>query len=190
VKIRSLAIVSGLIVVLGIGLWSVSRSAQNASSSEVRTVGVERGGVELTVSADGTLQPLTTVAVRSYAGGRVDVLAVEVGDEVKPGDLIAKIDPTDSLTAYNQAVAAPTAADARQRQARERAQFGGQRPGAPEGGIASAGARAGASRARQGEGQPGGSRQRACSCSGAQGTGFCASERSGHGDQPPRSGES
>ena len=110
-----------LVVVVGFGLWSRSRRRHGSDSHERQTVTVERGRVALTVSADGILQPLTTVAVKSYAGGRVDVLAVEVGDAVEDGDLIGKIDPTDSLTAYNQSVADLTATQARLRQAREQA---------------------------------------------------------------------
>ena len=106
-----------VVVLVVIGLWSRSRRGGNPEALQV--VAVERGTVRQVVSADGTIQPLTTVAVKSYAGGVVDVLAVEVGDAVKLGDLIAKIDPTDTLTAYNQAEADMTAAQARLRQAQE-----------------------------------------------------------------------
>lgn len=90
--------------------------------ADVATVKVERGTVVLTVAADGALEPLTTVSVKSYAGGSVDVLSVEVGDEVLPGDLIAKIDPTDSLTAFEQASADLAAAQARLSQAQQQAE--------------------------------------------------------------------
>ena len=120
---RRLIIAFGLlaIVAAGAGLWVWARSGSNTSAEELEIVRVERGRVEQTVAADGVLQPLTTVVVKSYAGGRVDVLAVEVGDEVKAGDLIAKIDPTDSLTAYDQARADLAAGHARLAQAREQA---------------------------------------------------------------------
>ena len=49
------------------------------------------------------------------------MLAVEVGDEVQAGDLIAEIDPTDSRTTYTQALADLNAAQARLTQAREQA---------------------------------------------------------------------
>ena len=114
------AVVLAVVVVLvAMGLWSRSRSRRGGNPGALQTVAVERGTVRQVVSADGTIRPLTTVAVKSYAGGRVDVLAVEVGDAVKLGDLIAKIDPTDTLTAYNQAEADMTVAQARLRQATE-----------------------------------------------------------------------
>jgi len=118
--VKRSTVVVGLVVIVvlvAIGLWSRSRSRRGGNPGALQTVAVERGTVRQVVSADGTIQPLTTVGVKSYAGGRVDVLAVEVGDVVKLGDLIAKIDPTDSVTAYNQAEADMTAAQARLRQA-------------------------------------------------------------------------
>ncbi len=118
---RWIALGLALVLVVALGFWVRGRRHRSANPGEVQTVTVERGDVRLTVSADGILQPLTTVAVKSYAGGGVDVLAVDVGDIVKQGDLIAKIDPTDSLTTYNQAVADLTAAQARLRQAQEQA---------------------------------------------------------------------
>src|SRR5205823_5937732 len=65
----------------------------------------------------GTLQPLTTVDVKSNVGGRVDLLTVDVGDRVKKGQLIARIDPTDTNTQFDQAKADYDSAIARLQQA-------------------------------------------------------------------------
>jgi HlyD family secretion protein len=121
-RVRTLAIIIlPIALVTAIAIARV-RGKDAANPGERDVVRVESGTVRLTVSADGILQPLTTVAVKSYAGGAVEVLPVEVGDMVKAGDLIAKIDPTDSLTTYNQAVADLNAAQARLRQAQEQSQ--------------------------------------------------------------------
>jgi len=121
-RLRTVAIIVLLVAVVTTIIVVRSRRGKAPEPGGGDVVRVERGRVELTVSGDGILQPLTTVAVKSYAGGQVDVLAVDVGDIVKAGDLIAKIDPTDSLTTYNQAVADLTAAEARLRQAQEESQ--------------------------------------------------------------------
>lgn len=120
---KRLTIAIGVLLIIGIGitLWLRTRSGPKQNPTDAETVRVQRGTVALTVSGDGVLQPLTTVTVKSYAGGRIDRLAVDVGDRVSPGDLIAKIDPTDSLTAYEQARADLNAARARLTQAREEA---------------------------------------------------------------------
>jgi HlyD family secretion protein len=115
---KGLLVLPALAVVMGTGYLVAGRRAGKPAGL-MPTVRVERGSVELTVSADGILKPLTTVVVKSYAGGRVDVLAVDVGDRVKPGDLIAKIDPTDSLTTYDQARADLNAAEAKLKQTQD-----------------------------------------------------------------------
>jgi HlyD family secretion protein len=53
------------------------------------------------------------VDIKSRAGGEVKLLAVDVGALVKPGQLIARIDPTDSQTTFNQAQADVRAGNAR-----------------------------------------------------------------------------
>ena len=120
---KRLAIVIGIIIVVIVAvlLWTRARAGHDGPPSDLEIVVVERGTVQLTVSADGVLKPLTTVMIKSYAGGEIEVLAVEVGDEVKAGDLIAKIDPTDSRTTYEQALADLHAAQARLSQARAQA---------------------------------------------------------------------
>jgi len=117
---RLMVFTFALLIVFGMVyfLWGRGTGKQGMGFSSVL---VERGTVERTVTADGTLQPKTTINVKSYAGGNVDVLAVDVGDSVRKGDLIAKIDPTDSLSAYEQALADLEAAKARLQQAKDQA---------------------------------------------------------------------
>ncbi len=53
---------------------------------------VAYGNVEKTVLASGTLEPFRQVSVGAQVSGQVVTLAVELGDQVKQGDLIAEID--------------------------------------------------------------------------------------------------
>ncbi len=71
----------------------------------------------LTISASGTIQPYKIVEVKSKAAGKVVEMAVEVGDFVKRGQLICRIDPTDVMTTVNQGEADLSAAMARVQQA-------------------------------------------------------------------------
>jgi HlyD family secretion protein len=109
-----------LIVAIGaaaaIRMAVVTRTAR-ANGPRVVTARVERGDVVSSVTATGTLQPLTTVDVKSNVGGRVDRLTVDVGDRVKKGQLLAKIDPTDTNTQFDQAQADAQASEARRQQA-------------------------------------------------------------------------
>ncbi len=93
-----------------------SRTAK-AVGTKIVSAKVERGDVVSSVSATGVLEALTTVNVKSNVGGRVDRLTVDVGSIVKKGQLLAKIDPTDTVTQYDQATADYNAGDARRAQA-------------------------------------------------------------------------
>ncbi len=77
----------------------------------------EIGDVRLTVTATGVIQPWKTVDIKSNVSGRIDKLAVDLGDRVTQGQLIALIDPTDSQVAFDQASADLAAARAKRAQA-------------------------------------------------------------------------
>jgi HlyD family secretion protein len=117
-------VVACAVVVLGVPgvLVLRHRAAKPADPSAPQMAKVERGTVRKTVTADGTLRALTTVSVKSDAGGKVILLAVKVGDRVRKGDLIAKIDPTDTQTAYTQALAGMQSTQAQLSQAQAQAQ--------------------------------------------------------------------
>jgi len=83
-----------------------------------RTQPAMRGDATLSITATGVLQPLTTVDVKSKAGGEVVKLAVDEGTEVEPGQLIAEIDPRDTKAAYDQVQADLNANIARAQQSR------------------------------------------------------------------------
>ena len=80
---------------------------QKAAEREVtyRTAPVERRDVTKTVLAVGVVEPLTTVEVKANVAGEIVQLAVDRGDEVAAGDLIARIDPTETRTTYDKAKA-------------------------------------------------------------------------------------
>lgn len=110
------------LAVLVVAIASVGAILQarngNAQTTTYETAKVERGDVVSSVSATGIIQPLTTVEIKSNVGGRIDVLAVDLGDVVKKGQLIAKIDPTDSRTQLDQARARYEASQAQLEQAK------------------------------------------------------------------------
>ncbi|MCE5197393.1 MAG: efflux RND transporter periplasmic adaptor subunit [Armatimonadota bacterium] len=110
-------IAAALILVL---IVIVIRHQQSGTQKPIiRTEKADRGTVTATVSANGILQPLTTVEVKSNVGGQVVKLAVDEGDKVKAGQLIARIDPTDSQTTFDQSQADLAAAVSKVDQAQQ-----------------------------------------------------------------------
>lgn len=105
--------------VIIIGIFVVRAHMAGGDKPIIRTASVERGNVTATVSANGTLQPLTTVEVKSNVGGSIVKLAVDEGDTVKPGQLIARVDPTETQSTYDQSQADLAAAVSKVDQARD-----------------------------------------------------------------------
>lgn len=86
------------------------------------------GSIIETVSANGKIQPAQDVMISPYISGEVVGLFVKEGDEVKKGDLLAKIDPEIYISAYERAEAnlnsqLANLANAKARQAQTEAQF-------------------------------------------------------------------
>ena len=60
---------------------------------ELVTAQVRMGDIEEVVLATGVLEPLELVRVGAQASGRVEHLAVKIGDNVEAGQLVAELDP-------------------------------------------------------------------------------------------------
>jgi HlyD family secretion protein len=96
------------LLILGVGGFYVVkgvRASATKDQKQYRFAVIERGTVKKTVTATGVLKAWTTVDIKSRAGGRVERIAVEDGSLVKKGDLIAEIDPSDTLLTLNTAKA-------------------------------------------------------------------------------------
>ncbi len=114
------AIITVIVVAVAVvAAGYVVKKVQAANQPEkiqykVATIGT--GQVKRTVSATGALQPWTFADIKSKAGGMVLKLLVDVGTQVKAGQVIAMIDPTDTRLAYDQARADTESAQAKEEQ--------------------------------------------------------------------------
>jgi HlyD family secretion protein len=117
---RTQSIITGGVVALalGSGFWMLARRG-SAEETQYRTAVAAVRDLQQTVSATSVIQPFTVVDIKSRAGGEILTLAVDVGDRVRKGQLIARIDPTDSQTAFDQASADVASAKARITQAEQ-----------------------------------------------------------------------
>lgn len=111
-------IVAAIAAVGGVAWWTLFRGKEEAAEVEYRYEKVEKGELVRSISATGQLVALTTVDVKSKAGGKVVKLLVEEGSVVKKGQTIALIDPADTEATYQQAAADLSSAQARAEQAR------------------------------------------------------------------------
>ncbi len=91
---RSKYIAIGLVVILAIIGVLVHRVAFAKETPAYRFVTLQRGDIQSTVSATGTLQAVTTVSVGTQVSGQISQLDADFNDHVKKGQLLARIDPT------------------------------------------------------------------------------------------------
>ncbi len=75
------------------------------TSVTIETAAVERRSIVLTVQANGTVEPVNVVEVKSKASGTIIRMPVDIGSNVKAGDLMVQIDPRDVQNQYDQAAA-------------------------------------------------------------------------------------
>ncbi len=80
--------------------------------AELLTVLVERGDIEATVSATGTLNPVHMVEVGTRISGRIESIDVDYNSLVHKGQRVAKIDSSNSLIRVQKARAAVLSAEA------------------------------------------------------------------------------
>jgi macrolide-specific efflux system membrane fusion protein len=81
------------VALVGAGLAYWQFSSAGTASEQAVTAKVVRGDVLDTVSALGNLQPRDYVDLGAQVSGQLKTIPVEVGQEVKKGELLAEIDP-------------------------------------------------------------------------------------------------
>ena len=84
-----------------------------SSAPEIKTATVERGNIEVTIDATGTIEPLNIVEVSSKASGKILEITVEEGDYVEQDAVIARIETTYVEADLEQAKADFSASQAR-----------------------------------------------------------------------------
>jgi HlyD family secretion protein len=114
-RFRQVAIVAVATAVLGIALYFVFRGGNNGVS--YRTDPVTLGDVQQTVTATGTVNPVTTVQVGTQVSGTIKFLFADFNSRVKKGQIIAQIDPAFYETQLAQSQANADHADAAMRDA-------------------------------------------------------------------------
>jgi len=99
-------IAAAAVVVAGGGWLLRSRAAHEAP--KFRTAGVERGSIEFTVSATGTVQPVEQVEVGSQVSGTVYRLHADYNSRVSAGQVLCELEPSglNARVAQNEAAVA------------------------------------------------------------------------------------
>ena len=93
------------LIALGIALVVGACKKSTATSVTIETAAVERRSIVLSAQANGTVEPVDIIEVKSKASGTIIKMPVDVGSKVKTGDLLVQIGPRTVQNAYTQAAA-------------------------------------------------------------------------------------
>ncbi len=112
---RLLGTLAVLAVLIVGGVFIANSLHQGAAKDQIqyRIAPVKYDLVKKTVTATGVLTAWKTVDIKSRAGGKIISLPVDDGTIVRKGQVIAEIDPSDTLLTYNSARASVESGQAR-----------------------------------------------------------------------------
>jgi HlyD family secretion protein len=116
-KMRRAAIIAAILVVAGlVGYWFMQQGAATteAAAEGLETVTVQRGNIEATVDATGSVEPAAQITLSFSTGGVLHSLPVSEGDEVEAGEVLAQLGTAELSLGVTQAQLALTSAEASQ----------------------------------------------------------------------------
>ena len=91
--VKLLIVVGILAGIAALAYPPIARSIEERSRPRWRTAKIERGTITRKVNATGTVRPVKKVQIGSFVSGPILDLYVEFNQEVKAGELLARIDP-------------------------------------------------------------------------------------------------
>ncbi|MFQ5569223.1 MAG: efflux RND transporter periplasmic adaptor subunit [Rhodothermales bacterium] len=99
---KKILLIVAALVLTGATIWFFNRS-NGEEVSPYRFVTVEQGDLEAVVSSTGTLDAVTTVQVGTQVSGIISEIYADFNDNVRKGQLIARIDTTLLVSAVRDA---------------------------------------------------------------------------------------
>jgi HlyD family secretion protein len=112
---RVLLILIGAALVVGTafgGYRHFHPSPGDGKNDKYRTMPVERGDIKFVITSTGTVQPVQSVQVGSFASGPIRKVCVDFNAKVKKDQLLAEVDPLLGVAQRDQAEASLDSAKA------------------------------------------------------------------------------
>jgi multidrug efflux pump subunit AcrA (membrane-fusion protein) len=107
------AILAAAVVGLGVGAYfTVNSSSTPATLASIRTAAVTRGVVLSSVSATGNIEAASQLSVDFRTSGTISAVNVKVGQHVKAGQILGRLDPTVAKAGVTEAEASLKTAQA------------------------------------------------------------------------------
>lgn len=103
-KKKTIWIIAGIVAVIAIAAYLLSGSKKTETVS-FDTTKVEKQNIQTTITATGTIEPVTSVTVGTQVSGIVSKLYVDYNSIVKKGQVIAELDKTNLISELKTAQA-------------------------------------------------------------------------------------
>src|SRR3972149_7783840 len=100
---KKIAVVTLIVAILGTGLFVLLK--EKKSGIKFRTEKVVKGEIEATVTATGTVNPVTTVLVGTQVSGTIKHLYADFNSPVRRGQVLAQLDSDTFESQVAQAAA-------------------------------------------------------------------------------------
>ena len=94
-KNKKIWIIVAAVVVIGIVAYQFLSGGKKEQKVEFETAQVTKGNIQTTITATGTIEPVTSVTVGTQVSGIVSKLYVDYNSVVKKGQVIAELDKTN-----------------------------------------------------------------------------------------------
>ena len=101
---------AGAVVIVALVIWMCS-GGKKEEEVTFETAKAERQNIHTTITATGTIEPVTSVTVGTQVSGIVSKLYVDYNSVVKKGQVIAELDRTNLTSELNRAKAELTSAE-------------------------------------------------------------------------------
>ena len=98
-------IIIGIVILLFVA-WGIKSMHKSVRSGDFKTMPLTIGSITESITASGTINPLSTVSIGTQASGRIAEIYVDYNSEVKEGQLMALIDQDNAKANVAQREAA------------------------------------------------------------------------------------
>jgi HlyD family secretion protein len=112
-KVLKKWLVLTLLVLVGTTMALVWRGSEESGRIDYQTQRAQRGNLSVTVTATGTLEPTNQVDVGTEVSGTIESVEVDYNDQVKVGQVLAKLDTSQLRAQVLQSKAALESARAK-----------------------------------------------------------------------------
>jgi HlyD family secretion protein len=104
--------IAGILLIVGLGIWYLASGRRTNTESQYVLAKVERGDIRSVISSTGTLEAVETVEVGTQVSGTIADIYVDFNDEIRKGQLLARLDTALLSVTVRDAEASVAAAQA------------------------------------------------------------------------------